>query len=415
MSIVNSLSGNPYIIKKNQKIVIDLIPLDEIIENYNTPLLIFLKKRIEDNIKSFNTIFREDFEKFEFFYSLKANYLFEICKIVCSEGIGAKVVGLPELKLALKAGFSPDIIIVGGPYLPEALIEFSIKNKVKEIIIHSIEDLNKINKIAHKFNRVQNICIRVNSGKFGSRLGIKLGESKLHLLEKALIRNSNIKLTSVLSHFSTQMNSIDQYERHIKSLISALKVLIKHDIHVDNINFGGGFPEATVMTKNQLKKIAKMIKSHLIESKIPYKRIFLEPGRYLTGDSGLFLTKIVRVSEDRWIFLDVGNHILPKFARCSLRFYNATQINESHKFKTSIAGIVPTDQDVLVKNYFFTKNLRKGDKVLITNTGAYCLTFSNRFPYPLPEIVLIEGSEITTIFDPHVDKDFSINYQIIDK
>ncbi|MHA2473321.1 MAG: hypothetical protein ACXAES_08815, partial [Promethearchaeota archaeon] len=100
--------------------------------------------------------------------------------------------------------------------------------------------------------------------------------------------------------------------------------------------------------------------------------------------------------------------ICPKFARCSLRFYNATQINNPHKFKTSIAGIVPTDQDVLAKNYFFTKDPKKEDKVIITNTGAYCLTFSNRFPYPLPEIVLIEGRDIKTIFDPQIDKDFSI-------
>ncbi|MHA1914419.1 MAG: diaminopimelate decarboxylase family protein [Promethearchaeota archaeon] len=405
---MNFLSGNPYIIKKDQKIVIDLIPLDEIIENYTTPLLIFLKKRIKDNIKTFDKIFREEFEEFEFFYSLKANYLSAICEVVSSEKIGAEVVGLPELKVALNSGFLPENVIVGGPYLPEALIEFSIKNEIKEIILYNIGDIEKINEVANKFTRVQNVCLRINSGKFESRMGTKLGKSTLQLLKKALSKCKNIKLTSILSHFGSQMNNIDQYERHVKLVIDNLKLLIKNNINVENINFGGGFPEATVMPQTQLKKIARMVKTHLRESKIPYKKIMFEPGRYLVGDSGLFLAKIVNVTEDRWVFLDVGNHICPKFARCSLRFYNATQINEPHKFKTSIAGIVPTDQDVLVKNYFFTKNLNKEDKVLITNTGAYCLTFSNRFPYPLPEIVLIEGNEIITIFDPQKEKDFSI-------
>ncbi|MBA7659241.1 Diaminopimelate decarboxylase [subsurface metagenome] len=128
----------------------------------------------------------------------------------------------------------------------------------------------------------------------------------------------------------------------------------------------------------------------------------------LIGDAGIFLAKIIKVSEDRWIFLDIGNHICPKFAKCSLRFYNASKINEPHKFKTSIAGIVPTDQDVLAKNYFFTKYLKENDIVMVTNVGAYTLTFSNRFPYTLPKIILVKNRTITEIFDPLRNYDFSL-------
>ena len=49
-----------------------------------------------------------------------------------------------------------------------------------------------------------------------------------------------------------------------------------------------------------------------------------------------------------------------------------------------------------------------GDKILISNVGAYCLTFSNRFPYKLPEIFLINRTNFKTIFDPNKTKDFSL-------
>ncbi|MFX0083786.1 MAG: diaminopimelate decarboxylase family protein [Candidatus Hodarchaeota archaeon] len=406
---MNNISGNPYIIKKNREVHIDSLPLNKILEKYETPLLIFIEKRIRENINSFVNTFREEFENFQCFYSLKANYLPQICNIICSEGIGAKAVSLPELKLALEIGFSPDKIIVGGPYLPEALIELSIKNKVREIIIYNIKELKKINTIAQKFNHVQNICIRVNSQKYESKLGIKFDENKVALLEKSIKTYENIKISSILSHFSTQMNNIEQFEKNIKNLISNLKLLIKHDIFFENINLGGGFPEATVMAQKQLKEIAETIKISFEKSNLKCPRISFEPGRYFVGDSGLFLSKIVNVSEDRWIFIDIGNHICPKFARCSLRFYNATQIDKPHKYKTSIAGIVPTDQDVLAKDYFFTQDLREEDIIIVTNTGAYCLTFSNRFAYSLPTIILIEGSKIKKIFDPNLNKDFSLN------
>ena len=205
------------------------------------------------------------------------------------------------------------------------------------------------------------------------------------------------------------MNSLDQFKKNLNILINNYNILKKYRITPINLNLGGGFPESTIMPQDRLRKIAKLIKRMLLNSEIKYENIYIEPGRYFVGDSGFFITKIVTIKEDRWIFLNIGNHICPKFARCSLRFYNATLIDEPHKYKTSIAGILPTDQDVLGKNYFFTEKLKKGDKVLVLNTGAYCLTFSNRFPYILPRILLIKDSSIREIFNPETDIDFSIN------
>jgi diaminopimelate decarboxylase len=163
------------------------------------------------------------------------------------------------------------------------------------------------------------------------------------------------------------------------------------------------------MPHNQLKKFFNDIRTIFEDFSINYEKIYIEPGRYFVGDSGLFITKIIKTNSDRWVFLNIGNQICPKFARCSLRFYNASQISEPHKYKTSFAGILPTDQDVLAKNYFFSENLKEGDKVLVTNTGAYCLTFSNRFPYPLPNILLVKDNQLKQIFDPNIEKDFSLH------
>ncbi|MFX1574649.1 MAG: hypothetical protein ACFFB0_18075 [Promethearchaeota archaeon] len=403
------ISGNPFLKKVNGQIFLDLFPLDDLLKKYKTPILIFLENRIRANIESFRNVFTREFKHFQFFYSLKANFLPEICRIISSEGIGAELNGLPELKLALKIGFPPNKIIIGGTYLFKELIEASIKNKVKEIIIHDLNDLKKINSIAQKYDLIQKICIRVISQKYESKLGIELDELKIKKLMESYKLYQNIKITSILSHFSTQMNDMNQYKRNIATILHNLKLLLFNHIKIKNINFGGGFPEATVMPQEQLEKIAHITRILLDESKFNYKNIYFEPGRYIMGDSGLFIAKIVKIYEKRWIFLNIGNNICPKFAKCSLRFYNASQIDKSHKYKTSIAGIVPTDQDVLAKNYFFTKQLNKGDKIMVTNTGAYCLTFSNRFPYTLPKILLIKDNDVKEIFNPEIDQDFSIN------
>jgi len=405
---MKKIAGNDYLKKDKGNVFVDSIPIKKILQETSTPIMIFLENKIRDNINTFNDVFNSIFNNFQCFYSYKANYLPEICEIIHSENIGAEVIGLPELNLALKIGVPPSKILVGGPYLPVDLIEKSVSNQVKEIIVYNLKDIEKINNVALNIGLTQNICIRVNSQKYGSKLGVILNETTMKNLKSIIDKCNNINITSLLSHYGTQMNNIEQFKKNIQTIAKNLKDLKKTGIIIKNINLGGGFPEATVMPQDQLFKVAQGMKKIIEELEIEYEQIYIEPGRYIVGDAGLFLTEIINICEDRWIFLNIGNHICPRFARCSLRFYNVSQSNESHKFKTSFAGIVPTDQDVLAKDYFFTENLIQGDVVLVSNVGAYTLTFSNRFPYSLPKIFIVKESKIKQIFNHCTNKDFSL-------
>jgi len=406
---MKNIAGNPFLKKIESSIMIDLIPLSEILKNYSTPVMIFLENKIRSNIKVFNDVFKKYFKNCSIFYSFKANFLPEICNIVYSEGLGAELIGLPELNVALKLGIPSEKIIMGGPYLPNELIKKSISNNIQEIIVYNLNDLINIDSIAKEYEEIQNICLRINSQKYNSKLGIEFNKKEIIKLKNLLKRCKNIELTTILSHFTTQMNNTEQFKKNIQVLAKTIKDLAREDIFFENINIGGGFPEASIMPENQLDKLAFEINTTLNKYELDYKNLYIEPGRYFVGDAGIFLTKIINVTEDRWIFLNIGNHICPKFSKSSLRFYNTSQIHHPHKFKTSIAGIMPTDQDVLAKDYFFTENLEEGDIVLVTNVGAYTLTFSNRFPYELPPILLVKGSNIRKIFDPTIDRDISLS------
>ena len=409
MNKLKKISGNPYLNKKEGELLIDNILLKEVLQTYTTPLIIFLENRVRNNINTFNKVFKSVFNNFQCFYSFKANFLPEICNIIQSEGLGAELIGLPELKLALKLQFPTDKIIVGGPYLPQELIEKCVQEKIKEIVVYNMNDLIRINSIAKKSQTIQDICLRINTQKFGSKLGILLNPSNVIKLKRILNESKNLRITTLLSHYSTQMNNFELFEKNVNILLDNTKTLFDAGIKIENINLGGGFPEAVIMPEKQLKELATRIYFLISNFEISFKNIYFEPGRYLVGDAGLLIAKIIKVTDDRWIFLNIGNHICPKFAKSSMRFYNATRIEEPHKFKTSIAGIIPTDQDVLAKNYFFTNNLEEGDFVIITNIGAYNLTFSNRFPYLLPNIILVKDKTATNIFNPSVNHDFSIN------
>jgi len=225
------IAGNPYLKKEKDKFFVDSVPINTFLKESQTPFMLVLENRIRDNINNFRNVFNSQFNNIKYFYSYKANYLSEICNIICSEGIGAEIVSLPELKLALKIGVPPDEILVGGPYMPKILIEKCIETKVKELIVYNLNDLNRINQIAESSNHLQNICIRVNSQKYNSKLGIVLNDKNLTKLKNLIKTCKNIKVSTILSHYTTQMNNTEQFKKNIAVLVQNLKKLEENGIN----------------------------------------------------------------------------------------------------------------------------------------------------------------------------------------
>ncbi|MEJ2279441.1 MAG: hypothetical protein P8Y70_17120 [Candidatus Lokiarchaeota archaeon] len=88
---MKKIAGNPYLTKREGKLFINSIPIDTLLDNFETPFMIIVKDRIKDNIKMFLEVFNETFNNFECFYSFKANFLKEVCKTIKDANIGAEL------------------------------------------------------------------------------------------------------------------------------------------------------------------------------------------------------------------------------------------------------------------------------------------------------------------------------------
>ncbi len=409
MFILKNISGNNYIKVEGKSVFFDSVLLEDLLKEFKTPILLFLENRIRHNIDTFTEALKTTFQKFKCFYSYKANYLQKICEIVHSKDIGAELISNLELNLALKLNLPGKEIILGGPLLSKEIIRSALLSGVCNIAIYNLEDLKVLDALSKQLKKPVNVFLRVSNEKYTSHLGVNLNKANLSELKKVNESDNFLNIDSILSHYGTQMNSAFQFDKNTQLIVNNIKLLDKIGIKIQNLNFGGGFPEAAVMDKNNLVKIFTTINKTLTSYNLKYENIMFEPGRYFVGDAGVFVSKVVNLSQNRTLFLNVGNHICPKFSKSSFRFYNASKIDQPHKYKTTIAGIIPTDQDILAKNYFFTQITDKDDIVIITNSGAYTLTFSNRFPYALPKIILIKEDSYRVIFNPDEDLDFSLS------
>ncbi len=408
----NALYGNKFLNIKENELVLDGINVKNLIEKYSTPSFVFLQKKIEENIKKINDCFSSVFTNSQGFYSTKANYLPEIISIVKNQNFGTEIVGLPELKILKKIGFPFEKVIAGGPYLPNDFLAEIIKTHVKYLVVYDLDDIVRIQEIIQEFGTYkQDILIRIQSQKYTGRLGIVLNEPNLKNLKDIFDKCPNLQYKGILAHRGTQLNSIDDYMKNFQLLIeNAIKIKKFVGWDTSILNIGGGFPNADSIKKNQLIAILKKFKEKLLKNNLNSCSIFYEPGRFIVGDTGFALASVIKYDKiHRTAFLDIGNNYIPKFMKSSLRFYNISKIFESPNKPIDFMGNIPSDQDILVKNYNFTPSIQTGDYILIANVGAYALTWSIRFPYPNPSIILIESDQIKEIHNQNSPNDFSIH------
>src|SRR4030042_6555936 len=125
------IAKNPKISVENGIVKFDRVDALEIAQRFGTPCFIFLENNIRSNCRKLKQELLAFFPDINFFYSIKSNFLEQVCKTVHNEGYGAEVVSQLEYRYAKNLGFSPSEIEVGNPYLPDKFLRELISDCVR--------------------------------------------------------------------------------------------------------------------------------------------------------------------------------------------------------------------------------------------------------------------------------------------
>ena len=145
---------------KKNKLHINNIKLENILKKRQTPFYLYSLNQIRKNIKQI----KSSFKKFDpmICYAIKANSNLSILKELKKNNLGADVVSLGELKLALKAGIKPNKIVFSGVGKTDEEIKFAIEKNILSINAESTNEIGLINNISKKFRKITTIGIRIN-------------------------------------------------------------------------------------------------------------------------------------------------------------------------------------------------------------------------------------------------------------
>ena len=135
-------------IKKN--LLIEKVKVQNIAKKFGTPIYCYSYRQLKENISNF----KKSFQSFAplVCFAIKSNTNVNLIREIKKFGLGADVVSMGELMMALKAGIDPKKIVFSGVGKTSNEISYAIDKKILLINAESKSEINEIERIA-KFKK----------------------------------------------------------------------------------------------------------------------------------------------------------------------------------------------------------------------------------------------------------------------
>ena len=312
----NVTKYNKYLEYKKDILFFDKINLEELSKKIKTPAYCYSVLQIKDNFEQL----KKSFKKINplICYAVKANFNHNIINTLSKLGAGADVVSKGELKQSINNGVRANKIVFSGVGKTIDELEFAIFKNIKQINVESEEELNDIEEICKK-NKKIDIGLRVNpnvDAKTHSKISTGRYEDKFGIPENRIIKifekfkgNNFLKVNSLSIHIGSQITTLEPFSQAFQKLRKLTIELKKKNFFIKSLDIGGGIGVTYNEKKDKIFKISSYVK--LVERNFSDldAEIILEPGRYLVGESGILLSKVVRLKKGEkktFLIIDAG-------------------------------------------------------------------------------------------------------------
>ena len=325
-------------------------------------------------------------------YAMKANPMPAVVGFMAGLVDGIDVASGGELKVALDAGANPAEISFAGPGKREAELRQAVASRVL-INLESLREATLLAGISQQLGLPARVAVRVNPDFELKGSGMKMGggpkqfgiDVELMPQMLALIQAGELVFEGFhLFAGSQNLRPESICEAQQKSFALALRLAQDCPQPVRFLNLGGGFgiPYFPGEQRLDLGPIADNLADLVQRAKteLPEASLVIELGRYLVGEAGVYVTRIVdrKVSRGQVFLVTDGglNHHLSasgNFGQVVRKNYPVTIGNKADsalREVVSVVGPLCTPLDLLADRMDLPA-ADVGDLVVVYQSGAY--------------------------------------------
>lgn len=356
-----------------------------IAQEFGTPVYIYHAEKIKEQYEKLNHAFRDCNARF--FFACKALSNINVLKYLQQLGTGLDCVSINEVKLGLKAGFTPDKIL----FTPNS-VDLAEIVEGKEIGVNvNIDNISILEQFGNKFGGSYPICIRFNphimgggnykisTGHIDSKFGISVHQMR-HI--ERIVKSTGLHVKGIHMHTGSDIKDVQVFLQGLEILFE----LATHFPEISFIDLGSGFKvpyfDDDVSTDVELmgEKVAEAFNKFSKETGKKVE-VWFEPGKFLVSEAGYFVVKANVIKQTTaTVFAGVNsgfNHLIrPMFYEAYHRIENISNTNGSERIYTVVGNICETDTFALDRKLH---EVREGDFLVFYNAGAYGFEMSSNF------------------------------------
>ncbi len=374
--------------------------LPKIIDRFGTPFHILDEKGIREACSRLSIAFA-GFNKYRNFFAVKACPRFEVLKIVQSMGMGFDCSSPAELKMVREIGARPEDIIYTSNNTP--LSEYVEALSYGGCILNLDDDsfIKKVTAIKEISGIPERLCLRYNPGDIrggeneiiGEPTEQKYGTPHERIVAAyRLAKEAGVKYFWLHTMIASNTLKVDYIAETARMLLNVLVLLKKElGIEIEAINIGGGmgipyYPNVDAFDIIGLTNKISQIMVDFSEKLGYVPRIVSEMGRYVTGPSGVLVTRCINKMHKYKTFIgvDASMSANPRPAIYSTpkeECYHHISVVDRTSGETEVVNVVGS---LCENNDQFAKErvlpvINEGDPLIIQDTGAHALAMGGQY------------------------------------
>ena len=406
---------------KNGELYCEEVPAEKIARDVGTPAFVYSKATFLHHYRQIAGAFAV--LKPTICYSIKVCGNIHICRFLAEEGCGFDVTSGGELFRALKAGGDPGKIIYAGVGKTDGEIADAINAGIAAFNLESEAEIENIDQIARSLGKTAVGAMRINpdvdpkthaktaTGKRQTKFGVDIDRAG-RVFEQ--YRNlKNLRLAGIHIHIGGPINEPQPYVEAVGKITALIDDLSERGHRIEWFDMGGGFgvnyerpDQAQPMTEHARALIP------LLKDK-PY-RLALEPGRYVAGNAGILLTRVLyrkTGGEKKFVIVDAGmNDLIRPTLYEAYHFIwpvkpdaGNVPAQRSRSLEprggeiVDVVGPICESGDYLARNRPLPQT-RRGDLLAVFTAGAYSFAMSSNYNNrPRAPEVLVDGDQFRMI------------------
>lgn len=407
---------------KNDHLFIGGVDMVELAAREGTALYVFDEADLRGRMQQYQRAFTSRYENASILYASKAFCNKEVLRIANEEGMCLDVSGGGELACAQAVGFPMERVVMHGNNKTPQELEEAIAAGVGRIVLDSRIELSRVDEIAGRMGKVQNVMMRITPGvEADTHEYIRTGceDSKFGFTMKNdfafncvgdVLAAKNLRLTGFHCHIGSQIFALTSFREAVQVMMEFVaRVKETYHFEAQELDMGGGLGIAYTADDrpSSIDEFAECtvsaVRDFCAHYQLALPRILVEPGRSLVANAGvtLYTVGILKTLPGirKYVAVDGG---MSDNIRTALYHaaYEPTIANKAGQMRTEIVTLCGKhceSGDVVVVDMPL-QHPEVGDIVCVFATGAYCYTMSSTYNgQPRPAIVFVKDGVARTV------------------